>query len=232
MKRIDGLYLLGVVSVFVAIGCAGTGGGGGLTTPTPAGTAVSMATIKGLMYGTAPTGSQVSFNLNGSDSQGYSWTGSYAVMSDGPTTFESQNVALSRTLLTLKKGSGTPITLISSRYYLISNSTLYKIVSSIGGTSVPTTQTVIPDIIRVGDFHNFLNTTNSDGTTTTATWAMKPDYNDSTKFILSAVIKSGATITATEEDTYTLDSSGNPYQIRISVTGNGVTTSMFGIINR
>ena len=119
MKRINGLYLLGVVVVFVTIGCAGTRGGGGLTTLTPAGTAVSMATIKGLMYGTAPPGSQVSFNLNGSDSQGYSWTGSYAVMSDGPTTFESQNVALSRTLLTLKKGSGTPITLISSRYYLI-----------------------------------------------------------------------------------------------------------------
>ena len=60
----------------------------------------------------------------------------------------------------------------------------------------------------------------------------KPDYNDNTKFILSAGIKSGATITAIEEDTYTLDSSGNPYQIRISVTGNGITTSMFGMINR
>jgi hypothetical protein len=232
MKRINGLYLLGMVAVFVTTGCAGTGGGAGWNIPTPAGTAVSMATIKGLMYGTAPPGSEVIFNLNGSDSQGTSWTGSYTVVSDGPTTFESQNVTRSRTLMALQKGSGTRITVTSSRYYLISNSTLYKIVFSLGGTSVPTTQTVIPDIIRVGEFQNFLNTANSDGTTTAATWSMEAGYEGNTKFILSAVIKNGATITATEEDTYYLDPSGKPYQMKVSVTGNGVTTNMTGIMNR
>jgi len=228
MKRINGLYLLGAVAALAMVSCGGRIGGGGYDTPTPAGTAVSMATFKGLMYGTATPGRQMSIKLHGSDSQGNPYTGTYTVVSDGPTTFESQYVTKSRTLVTLQKGSDNPVTVSSSRYYLFSDNTLYKSVSSLGVTSVPTTQSVIPDIIHVGDVHNFLSITNSDGSITTTTWIMEPEYHGNTKFILSAAIKSGDVVTSTEENTYYLDPSGNPYRMKVSLTINGVTINMSG----
>jgi len=228
LKRIVGIT---VATVFAAISLVSCGGGGGTSatpTPTPTGTPVSMTTFKGIYYGTVAPGTQASANLSGSDSQGFSWTGSFTAVSDGPTTFETQNVTKSRTLVTLQRGTGTPITGISSRYFLISNSTLYKSVSSLGTISVPTTQTIIPNTIHVGDFDNFLNTTNSDGTTTTSTWEMEGEFNGNTKFIASAVFKTGGTITSTEVDTYFLDPSGKPYRIEISVTVSGVTVNLSG----
>lgn len=223
MKKIFCLF-----SAILLFGCGGGGGSSTPATPTPVGTTVSMATFKGLYYGTATPGTQMSFTLSGSDSQGNSWTGSFAAVSDGPTTFESQNVTKSRTLVTLQRGTSTPVTGISSRYFLTSNSTLYKSVSSLGVTSVPTTQTLMPNTIQVGDFDNFLNTTNSDGTTSTGTWRLDADFNGNSKFVLSGITRTGGTVTGLEDDTFYLDSSGNPYRMEISVTVSGVTVTMSG----
>jgi hypothetical protein len=228
MKRFACLFVLSIAAVFVLVGCGGGGGGGSSSTPTPAGTAVSMATFKGIYYGTATPGTQFSFTLAGSDSQGRSWTGSFAAVSDGPTTFESQNVTKMRTLVTLQMGTGTPVTGITSNYILTSNSTLYKSVSSLGVTSVPTTQTVMPTTIHVGDFDNWLNTTNSDGTTGTSTWRLEAESNGNTIFTISHIAKTGATVTSTEEDTYYLDPSGNPYRMEITSTFSGITLTMSG----
>lgn len=212
----------------VLIGCGGGGGGGTSATPTPAGTAVSMAIVKGVYYGTAAPGTQMSFPLAGSDSQGISWTGSFTAVSDGPTTFESQNVTKSRSLVTLQRGAGTPISGITSRYYLTSNSTLYKSVSSLGVTTIPISQTVLPDTIHVGDFDTILNASNSDGTTVTSTWQMEAEYNGNTIFVTSGLIKTGATVTSSEQDSYYLDQTGNPYKISIIVTTGGVTITLSG----
>ena len=227
MKRLIMLVVLMVISTFMLVGCGG-GGGGSSSTPTPTGTAVSMATFKGLFYGSATPGTQISFPLSGSDSLGNSWTGSFAIVSDGPTTFESQNVTKSRVLVTLQIGAGAPVSGITSYYYLTSNSTLYKSVSSFGTIYVPTTQTVIPDTIHVGDFDNFENTTNSDGTTDSTIWRLEADYNGNTKFTLSTIERTGATITYTEEDTLYLDPSGNPYRLEVKLTESGITLTMSG----
>lgn len=228
MRRLGVLVVLSIAAVFVLVGCGGGGGGDSSSTPTPAGTAVSMATFKGIYYGTATPGTQSSFTLAGSDSQGRSWTGSFAVVSDGPTTFETKNVTKSRILITMQRGTSTPITGFTSYYFLTSNSTLYKSVSSSGETSVPTSQTVIPDTIHVGDFDNFLNTTNSDGTTGTSTWRLEAESNGNTKFTISNIEKTGATITSTEEDSFYLDASGNPYRMEVKATESGVTTTISG----
>lgn len=96
---------------------------------------------------------------------------------------------------------------------------------------MPTTQTVIPNTIHVGDFDNWMNLTNSDGTTVTGTWRLDSDYNGNTKFVLSAVIKTGSTVTGLEEDTYYLDASGTPYKMEVSVTVSGVTVNLSGNTN-
>lgn len=218
-----------ILAVFFLAGCGGGGGGTGTAaTPTPAGAAVSMATFKGIYYGTGTAGTQIGFTLSGSDLQGNSWTGSITTVSDGATTFESQNVTKSRSLVTLQRGSGTPVNDITSRYFLASNSNAYKAVSSLGVTSVPTSQTILPDTIHVGDFGDFLTSSNSDGTTSTTTWKLEPDYNGNSKFTVSAVIKTGTTVTALEDDSFYLDASGVPYKMSITSTVSGTTITMSG----
>ena len=225
MRRLGLLIVLMMVSGIVLVGCSGdVGDGEGMMTPI--GTPVSMATFKGLYYGTATPGTQMDFTLAGSDSQGNPWTGSAAVVSDGPTTFESQSVTKSRTLLTLQRGADTPVTGIVSYYHLASNSTLYKSVSSDGVECVPTTQTVIPNTINVGDFDNFENTNNSDGTTSTVTWILEPLYDGASKFVITSIERTGATIDYVEEDSFYLDSSGVPYGMGVKVTEGYFTATL------
>jgi hypothetical protein len=185
--------------------------------------------FKGLFLGTAPAGSQIAFNLAGTDTAGSTWSGSFTMVSDGPLVFESQNVYKSRILITLKNApSGTSASVVSSYYFLASNMNLYKIIDSSGVTSTPTSQGQIADIVNVGDSGTLWARSNSDGTTETTTWKLNGDVNGVSKFVLSTVEKSGAAVTSLEDDTFYLDTAGTPFRYSVTVTVNGVTVTMSG----
>ncbi|HIJ80112.1 MAG TPA: hypothetical protein HPP76_00220 [Desulfuromonadales bacterium] len=86
-----------VLLVLVALSVAGCGGGdsngNGSLTVTPSSTGVSLVAFKNVYYGTT-AGPQFSFVLGGSDSLGCSWSGSYTMVADGPTTINSNGTPL------------------------------------------------------------------------------------------------------------------------------------------
>jgi hypothetical protein len=222
--------LAGLVMAALLFGCGGGGGGGTPATPTPAGTAVSFATFKGFIIGTAAAGSQVSFNLTGSDSQGSAWTGSLAVVSDGASTFEAQNVTNSRVLTTLTRtATGVTASGIETLYFLTANGNLYKQVSSSGTTGVPAAQTQLPAIGHVGESASLWTLSESDGSTETLAWRLDPDVNGNSKLVLSSVTRDGSNaVTTVEDNTFFLDASGNPFRFSVTVTTGGVTVSLAG----
>ncbi|MFZ4439419.1 MAG: hypothetical protein ACOYOS_13400 [Syntrophales bacterium] len=242
-SRLFCMFVSALVISLSLSACGGGGGGGGettaaptpTTTPTPIGTAVSLATIKGFFMGTAPAGSQMSFELTGSDTAGNTFSETLSFASDGPTTFEGNNVTKCRVLDTLRStADGSSITDITTRYYLTSDGYLYKMVSSSGETAVPTAQTLLPDIAHVGDFGNRWNLTiPSTGAFTfsyqSSTWKLEADINGKSKFKFSSTTTTaGGVIQALSDTTYYLDSAGNPYKVSSTLITNKIHLTMSG----
>lgn len=226
------LLLAMVVSVTGLVAC---GGGGDSTpiilptsTPTPIGTTVDLTAFKGVLSGTA-TGSQYNFpSLTGTDSLGRTWSGSYLLVADGATTFEAQSVTKSRAVITLQLLSGTPVSSFDTKYFQVADGSIYKIIDSDGVISVPTSQSPLPSTPKVGDAGTIGTFNNSDGSTTTVTWALIAGVNGSSQLAIFLVFRSGSTVIGTEADTYFLDASGNPTRFAVSVTIGGDTVNLSG----
>jgi hypothetical protein len=218
-----GLFAAAVLGM---TGC-GSGGRGTTGTLTPTGTAVSLATMKSALLGTSP-GVTFNFpNLVGSDSQGRAWSGSYQDIADGSLNFELLNVTRSRALLTLQLGSGTPVSGTNIKYFLAADRSYYKVIDDSGTVFVPTTQTALPDIPKVGGSGSIGTFTGSDGSTVTMTWALNADLNGASILAFTSVSKLG-TATSTEVDSYHLNSAGTPTSITIVATVSGTTVTLAG----
>ena len=202
----------------MGLSACGGGGGGGSTAPTtPIGTTVNLTGFGGVYLGTA-TGSQYNFpSLTGTDSLGRTWTGSYSRIAYGATTFETRSVTRSVTSVSLQLLGGGSSSTVSTSYILTSDSSLYKGVSSSGLTTVPLSQFPIPSLPKVGDVGIIGTFNNSDGTTSTTTWSLNADVNGGSQFVISTVLRTGATITGTETDTFFLDANANPTRMSINV---------------
>lgn len=220
-----------VIAAFGMSGCGGGGGDGTTATQTPTGTVVNLAPFKSVYLGTS-AGAQYSFPaLFGTDSQGRAWSGSYTVVADGATTFEAQNVTKRRSLVTLQLAGGTPVSATTTAYFQVSNESPYKSISSTGVIYTPTSQVTIPVTAKVGDFGALGTVSGSDGTTITATWTLNADFNGASILAISVIIKTGATVTATEVDSFYLDTNGTPTKLAISFTTSGVTVNLAGSKN-
>ena len=224
IKALVGLFF------FAALGLTGCGGGGGgaADTQTPTGTVVSMAAFKSVYLGTS-AGAQYSFpTLSGSDSQGRSWSGSFTVIADGTTSFESQSVTKQHALVSLQLAGGTPVTGTSTAYFQASNGNPYKSIESNGVTYTPNSAVTLPATAKVGDFGDLGTYTGTDGTTESVTWTLAAGSNGASTLALSSIIKTGTTINSVEMDSFHLDASGVPTSISISVTESGVTVNLAG----
>ena len=230
MKKL--FVVLVALLLLVLIACSGGGGGGGdnSATPTAKGTAVNISFFKDIYTGTAATGSELSFSsLKGSDSEGKSWTGSLAIISDGATTFESQNVTKSRMITILTKEGSASATGITSRYFLASDGSFYKSLSSLGITYLPIIEGSIPDVVHVGDFGDFGTNSRSGGGTEINTWRLDAEYDGNSKLVLSSMTKNASDVVISLEDnTLYLDATGIPYRYETTVTTNGITLTLSG----
>jgi len=216
---------------------SGCGGDGGtvVNAPTPMGTAVSLAKFRGYFMGYTTAGHPpMSFNLTGADTQGVSWSGTYTLAADGPSTmFENQTVSVSSVTMT----ANTPVSNISNiKYFLAANGNLYKITNPLGTLSyVPSTSTMFPSLTNVGDHGSLASLAGSDGSTVTITWELSPEFNGNSLLkILTVTTNSFNALTTNEVDTFYLDRGGNPYKLALSFTygiapsTSGITVTMVG----
>ena len=220
----------GLIAAAYIFGCGGGGGGGTPAVATPVGTTVNLATARAFQTGTAAAGSQLSFALTGSDTQGGAWSGSFTIVSDGATTFENQAVTKARSLITLTRASsGASVTASTDSYFHVSDRSLYKTVDSLNVTGTPTSQASVPDSARVGDSGSLWSIAYSDGTSSSSTWRLDPEFNGNSKLTSSTIVKNASNaVSSTEEQTIYLDAGGTPYRLDEKVTVSGVTVSLTG----
>ena len=111
------------------------------------------------------------------------------------------------------------------------HSSPYKSISSTGVIDTPTSQVPIPTTAYVGDFGTFGTSSGSDGTITTTTWKLYPEFNGASILAISSIIKTGNDTTATEFDSYYLDAAGVPTKLKISITTSDVIVNLSGSKN-
>ena len=219
-------WSIAISMVLALAGCGGGGGSGG-TTVTPTGTAVSMVAFKSVFLGISSARAYNFPSLVGSDNQGRSWSGSYELVANGTTVYESRNVSESQSLLKAQMTGGVQISTVTTRYFLADGS-VYKILFSTGVSYVPTSQAVLPASAKVGDSGTFGVFTGSDGTVLTYKWALNAGSSGSSVLVISTIVTSGSTVTLSEIDNINLDANGKPTSVSAVTTGSGVTVTIAG----
>jgi hypothetical protein len=216
--------------IFLMAGCGGNGGSSSApqTIPTPLRTPVNVTSTKAIFTGTATAGTQYSFSLTGTDLQGNSWTGSFTLISDGITTFEGQSVTASRSILTLQKLGGAPASMTTTRYFLSPIGAMYKLVDSSGRLITVIAESPVPDVPLTGESATGTGSV-SDGTTALIGWKLDPDVNGNSKLTFSIVTKAvDNSVVSLEDDSFFLDSFGNPFKLTVVSTTDGTTFTLSG----
>ena len=226
MKKI--FAVLAAIFLLAVMACSGGGGEGGSSSNE---NKVNLKIFKGFWYGTAASGSQMSYNLTGSDTLGNNWNVYETIVSDGTTIFEDNNVTKRRSILSVT--SPTVLTSTSTDYYLASNGAFLKTVRSSGIISLPSKQNShIPDYANVGDSGKLPDVIDSDGTSRSSTWKLEHDSNGNYIFVVSSVHKNASNvIEGQEDDSFYLDFFGNPYKYSVTLKYSDRTITMSGNIN-
>ncbi len=227
--------------MLIVCGCGSNNGAPG-NIPTAMGTPVSLVKFKGYFMGYTTAGHPpISFNLTGTDTHGVAWSGTYTIISDGPTTiFENQNVTKSSIQMVVNAPASNIFSNISTtisrnvsnnKYFFASNGNLYKITNALGTLSyIPTNFAMPSSPANVGDFGNLASLSgSSDGSTLNIAWELSPEFNGNSLMKISTITRDIFNIITTNEvDTFYLDRAGNPYKLGIVVTTGGVTVTMTG----
>lgn len=229
MKRTISAVVRGILLLTTGI-LAGCGSNGGYTQKVISTAPVSTVALKSYFVGTAAAGSELRFNLKGSDTNGGAWTGSTRLISDGTTVFEEHEVTASRQITTLTyTATGYFYTRTLTRYYLTSDGSLYKVVDANGVTSVPASPAplAIPDTVYLGDKGSLWDLTGSDGSAQSIAWILDGNIfnsNDRRLQFSTSYKASGSAVSTTEQDIYYLTSAGNPYGEALVVPLSGGMT--------
>ncbi|HJV64915.1 MAG TPA: hypothetical protein VJ550_04205 [Geomonas sp.] len=194
---------------------------------TPEGTAVCMALFKKIYHGIA-AGDAFRFPvITGCDQLGRAWSGSYAIIADGPRLFEGRQLTRAREVITLKATGGIAAISISTKYFDPEDSGVYKILFNSGVSYLPIHQCSLPSSPRVGDSGTLGSFQGSDGTVVTVNWALKGGLHGCSVLEVSSVVSGGGEPSC-EIDSYRLDPTGIPATITLRATSLDTTVTLSG----
>jgi len=210
-------------------------------TPTVAGTAVNLTAFKKVFYGET-AGAQYSFNLQGLDSSGNSWTGSYAVIADGPNFQTVSSVPAanalplyrSRSLATLQQSGGNPFSSSTLKYFLVSDCSISSFYDSSNSAFLPVSQSApLPDSAKVGDSGTLVSLKQAyttDPSTIDVSWTLTPDFNGGANLVLTSTLNAPATGVDTEVDSYTLNANGVPTMLTVHIINRHQASAVLNLI--
>lgn len=229
MKR-NLILLFLALSALAVFGLAGCGGGGGGTssTPAPAATPSTTTFSAAKLFPTVATDTTY-YTLSGSDNRGGTWTGSWSLKGDGPTTFEGRNVTKLSQQITLSLVGGSSATSYVTGYYNTDGS-LYKTIStgSTSGYAIQTNSFTAPASFKIGDsttgpsLTSYLNGTTDYSTST----YQVTDAGGGNAKVTSVVRQASGTVATTEQ---IITPAGDMVSMRMVISyTNGLTVTLNG----
>lgn len=232
-KRVE-VTVMGLLAAFLC-GLAGCGGNAGATL-TSVGTVVNLSTLKSSYLG-MPNAATLNFpSLTGSDPQGNPLTGSLTITPAKQVTVLSGNIRCYSTVTntTLSQGGTTLVDESSTKYFNVANRSFYQMVHSSGPGDSTTYVRISQDsfstagTVKVGDSGDLGLFQGSDGTTLTVAWALNPDINGGSIFVISETYSSPSMGMMSEEDSFYLDATGNPTRYAFKLNMSNGTYQVSG----
>ncbi len=216
--------LFAVIALSGMVGCGDGNGTSG--NPTPVGIPVDLSKFASIFKGVPGSVPQSFPSLQGSDPQGNLLSGSLSmtpgaqiiVLDDGTSCYSSA------TATTLSQNNSTLVTENITKYFKVSDGSFYRMVavSDRGSTTyVRTSADSFPHGgVKVGDSGNLGVFQGSDGTTLFIEWAVNPDFNGGTVFVISEQFYSSGMGMTSETHSYYLDAEGNltKFAFRINIS--------------
>lgn len=210
-----------VLSGMVGCGDSSNDSSGNLT---PVGTAVNLSKFASTFTG-SPGSAPLSFpSLVGSDPQGNPLSGSLRMTPGSQVTVLDDGTSCnsSVTAITISQNNSTLVTDNITKYFRESDGSFYRMVVGRGSTTyVRTSADSFPGgDVKVGDSGNLGVFQGSDGTILFIEWAVSPDVNGGSVFVISEQFYSVGMGMTSENHYYYLDAEGNPikFAFRINIS--------------
>jgi len=180
------------VSLILFLACGGGGGGSSTNSAVPPPTNVPTTELT-----TQATGWSAAFTISGTDTQGYSWTGSYNLSVVGPTTVNGTSVVEKDVLESLTRVNVGSISALTQEYYLPSSMNLFTVsYPDSGMTGTPTMQGNFPSVFNVGNFGTGGILSLSNGYTSSSNWQILDGGNGDLIYKVTTNISSGVNETS------------------------------------
>ncbi len=205
--------IMGLVAAFT-YGLAGCGGNS--SSLTPVGTVVDLSAFKSTFTG-QPNSVPLNYPLlAGTDFQGNPLSGSVTIIPAKQATVLDDGTNCYSTVTTsiLAQNGNDLVDETSTKYFRVSDGSFYRMVhtSSSGSTTyVRTSDDSFGDgPVKVGDSGNLGLFEGDDGTTLTITWALNPDINGGSIFVIYEIYSSPGMGMMSEDQSFYLDATGAP----------------------
>ena len=205
-----------IVGSLAALMCGVAGCGGNGPALTPAGTVVNLSVFDSTFTGKSGSVALSYPSLKGTDPQGSPLSGSLSIVPAAKVTVLPDGTQCYSTVTTsiLAQNGANLMDETSTKYFRVSDGSFYQMVHT--SSSGTTTYVRISNDsfgkgpVKVGDSGNLGLFQGSDGTTLTMTWALNPSYGGGSIFVISEVYSSPAMGMMSEDQSFSLDATGNP----------------------
>jgi hypothetical protein len=225
------IMLLAVYLILVSLGCSSGGGGGGdNSTPTDPNIPFQL-----FPSGYFSQGYSENYDLTGSDTAGGTHTGSLSLSTQAATIFDGQSAIPVSQLLSFTNTQTNAFLSVSVTGYYSNNANDRKWIGedqiTFGVINSATTTYTLPETATIGDFGNVGSYTGSDGTGMVVTWQLTNANNGLANIVINFTYydSPGGAISGSEEQTYTINQSGERQRFKIRAdVGGGVTITLSG----
>lgn len=194
------------LSLLVISACGDSGGsdGGTTTIPTDPNQSFSLSQLQSTTLGTV-----YSTQLTGSDSNGVTYSGSFAIANRAQIMLGGVLVTPHDLIISLT-GGGSSFTVTGTSNVDTSGNLISIVIQTTGLTCIPVSPDSMPTSVKIGDF-GILSTLNcSDNTTQERNWRIEDAGNGNVRVISNGTIKNqfNAIVSVTDV-TFTIDVGGN-----------------------
>lgn len=226
MKFLPFKLILMLVSSLLVSACGGGSGG----EEASADTSTSENTTYSLFDITNPPASKV-FNMSGDLDNSITFSGTISLTKGGATTYNGQSVIQTNVIINFSTNTG--YTFNSSSIIYVNPATRVPVFSSIPADGVQCfvqTENALPLTAKPGASGDLSSYTCSDGSTEAGSWQLVASTNGQAKLILRFTYRDSlGALEALEEDTLTLDASGNVVSFTLNIVfSDGTTFNLTG----